>query len=145
MLQNELQIKSDFHRYREQYQPRVPKQLECAELSSNTTPVSVKEEIGALFPTLCKDQPLSVRFAEAPSQDNAIKPALRIGCVLSGGQAAGGHNVIVGVYEYIKKRNPNSQLFGFLKGPAGIYNGKSMELRDDVISYFKNRGGRCLR
>lgn len=30
---------------------------------------------------------------------------LRIGCVLSGGQAAGGHNVIIGIYEHIKKRS----------------------------------------
>jgi diphosphate--fructose-6-phosphate 1-phosphotransferase len=32
-------------------------------------------------------------------------------------------------------------LFGFLKGPVGIYTGKYMELKDDIISYFKNRGG----
>jgi 6-phosphofructokinase len=49
---------------------------------------------------------------------------LRIGCVLSGGQAAGGHNVIVGLYDYIKRRHQNSQLFGFLNGPKGIYTGK---------------------
>ena len=50
--------------------------------------------------------------------------ALRIGCVLSGGQAAGGHNVIVGLYDFIKRRHPNSQLFGFLGGPKGIFTGK---------------------
>jgi 6-phosphofructokinase len=70
-----------------------------------------------------------------------IKSALRIGCVLSGGQAAGGHNVIVGIYEYIKRRHVNSQLFGFLNGPIGIYEGKYVELRDDTISFYKNRGG----
>ena len=61
--------------------------------------------------------------------------------VLSGGQAPGGHNVIVGIYDYIKKKHQHSQLFGFLAGPAGIYNGKYVELRDDTIKYFKNRGG----
>jgi len=45
---------------------------------------------------------------------------------LSGGQAAGGHNVIVGIYDYIKRRHPNSQLFGFLNGPKGIFTGKYM-------------------
>jgi diphosphate-dependent phosphofructokinase len=29
--------------------------------------------------------------------------ALRVGVVLSGGQAPGGHNVIAGIYDYIKK------------------------------------------
>jgi diphosphate--fructose-6-phosphate 1-phosphotransferase len=49
--------------------------------------------------------------------------------------------VIVGIYEYIKKRNPNSLLFGFLNGPIGIIKGNYVELRDDTISFYKNRGG----
>ena len=61
--------------------------------------------------------------------------------VLSGGQAPGGHNVIVGIYECIKRKHPNSQLIGFLNGPASIYNGKYIEIREDLINYFKNRGG----
>lgn len=61
--------------------------------------------------------------------------------VLSGGQAPGGHNVITGVYDYIKKKHVNSQLFGFLNGPHGVFSGKYVELRDDVIDYFRNRGG----
>jgi len=51
--------------------------------------------------------------------------------VLSGGQATGGHNVIVGIYDYIKKRHRNSQLFGFLNGPKGIFTGKYMEITDN--------------
>eukprot|EP01068_Selenidium_serpulae_P018532 Selendium_serpulae@DN6465_c1_g1_i1.p1 len=47
---------------------------------------------------------------------------MRIGVVLSGGQAAGGHNVISGIYDYVKLCNPNSQLIGFVGGPQGIYN-----------------------
>ena len=61
--------------------------------------------------------------------------------MLSGGQAPGGHNVIVGVYDYIKRRHPNSQLFGFLNGPHGIYSGKYKELRRQTIKYYRNRGG----
>jgi 6-phosphofructokinase len=37
-----------------------------------------------------------------------ISTPLRIGCVLSGGQAAGGHNVIVGLFDQIKKVSKNS-------------------------------------
>ncbi len=49
--------------------------------------------------------------------------------------------MISGIYDYIKKKHKNSQLFGFLGGPAGIYNGKYVELRDDTVNYFRNRGG----
>lgn len=33
---------------------------------------------------------------------------LKIGCVLSGGQAAGGHNVVMGLFDMIKKLHPDS-------------------------------------
>lgn len=56
-------------------------------------------------------------------ENNEIVNALRVGCVLSGGQAAGGHNVIVGIYDYIKRIHKSSQLFGFLNGPKGIFTG----------------------
>ena len=49
--------------------------------------------------------------------------------------------MIVGIYEYIKNKHPNSQLFGFLNGPKGIFTGKYLELTDNHINYFKNRGG----
>ena len=53
---------------------------------------------------------------------------------------AGGHNVIVGIYEYIKSRNDNSKLFGFLEGPIGIIKGNYVELTGETISFYKNRG-----
>jgi 6-phosphofructokinase len=61
--------------------------------------------------------------------------------VLSGGQAPGGHNVIAGLYDYLQKMVYGSQLFGFLKGPKGILIGDYTELKEDTISYFRNRGG----
>jgi pyrophosphate--fructose-6-phosphate 1-phosphotransferase len=48
--------------------------------------------------------------------------------VLSGGQAAGGHNVIMGVFDMIKKMNPESRLFGFLMGPKGVYSNQYVEI-----------------
>lgn len=101
----------------------------------------VLEPIAEIFPTLVAKGVHSVTFQESAAETTEIVNPLRIGCVLSGGQAAGGHNVIVGIYEYIKRRHPNSQLFGFLNGPHGIYSGKYIELTDSHISYFKNRGG----
>lgn len=69
------------------------------------------------------------------------KKALRVGVVLSGGQASGGHNVIVGVFDFIKRCSPESKLFGFLDGPQGIYKGQYAELTQDVIDSFRNSGG----
>lgn len=45
---------------------------------------------------------------------------LRVGVVLSGGQASGGHNVIIGVHDYLQRFCPGSTLLGFL-GVRRIY------------------------
>jgi hypothetical protein len=39
---------------------------------------------------------------------------LNVGVVLSGGPAPGGHNVIAGIFDCIKRIHPESKLFGFL-------------------------------
>lgn len=134
--------KSRFHIYREKYQPRVPTILEETHLQGISHEAPVLPEIAAIFPMLIQKGIKSVSFNKVPEGGlkEIINP-LRIGCVLSGGQAAGGHNVIVGIYESIKRKHPNSQLFGFLNGPHGIYSGQYIEINDSHISYFKNRGG----
>eukprot|EP00964_Phaeocystis_antarctica_P150936 scaffold118446_cov63-Phaeocystis_antarctica.AAC.2 len=43
--------------------------------------------------------------------------ALRIGCVLSGGQAAGGHSCICGLFDYLKAHAPGSALLGASSSP----------------------------
>ncbi len=58
---------------------------------------------------------------------------LKIGCVLSGGQAPGGHNVISGLYDMVKKIHPDSKLFGFLAGPKGIMTGNFLEIESDYM------------
>jgi hypothetical protein len=58
---------------------------------------------------------------KAPEQ---LKP-LRVAVVLSGGQAPGGHNVIAGVYDYIKRLHPDSVLIGFMDGPQGSFHAHS--------------------
>ncbi|MGC2596367.1 MAG: diphosphate--fructose-6-phosphate 1-phosphotransferase [Rhabdochlamydiaceae bacterium] len=66
---------------------------------------------------------------------------LQVGVVLSGGQAAGGHNVIIGIHDALKQLHPQSRLFGFLGGPSGIIAGKSKELTPEVIIPYRNQGG----
>ncbi len=65
----------------------------------------------------------------------------RVGVVLSGGQAAGGHNVIIGLFEALRQLNPASQLFGFLNGPSGIIKGQYRELVASELHLYLNSGG----
>lgn len=69
------------------------------------------------------------------------KKAINVGVVLSGGQAPGGHNVIFGLLEGLKSANKKNKLFGFLGGPSGILDNKTMEITDKVIDNYKNTGG----
>lgn len=66
---------------------------------------------------------------------------LNIGVILSGGQAPGGHNVIAGVYDFIKKISPDSKLVGFLNGPQGLYKGEYCVVDDEMMNSYRNSGG----
>jgi pyrophosphate--fructose-6-phosphate 1-phosphotransferase len=66
---------------------------------------------------------------------------LTVGVILSGGQAPGGHNVIAGLYDGLKKGNSNSRLLGFLGGPIGLIKGNYLELTDEIIDQYRNTGG----
>ncbi|KAJ1611573.1 pyrophosphate-dependent 6-phosphofructokinase [Cryptosporidium canis] len=84
-----------------------------------------------------------VKFEATSDRESSWRrfPARRIGVVLSGGQASGGHNVIAGLMSYIKACNPSSQLFGFLGGPEGVYTGRYRELTQEDIDGILNQGG----
>ncbi len=69
-----------------------------------------------------------------------LKP-LKVGVVLSGGQAPGGHNVIIGLFDALKKMDSSSQLFGFLDGPKGIVDNKNKPLTEAVLAPYRNQGG----
>lgn len=99
----------------------------------------VVKAIGALFPTIVGAD--AIEFVRGPAADTGV--SLRIGCVLSGDQASGGHNVISGLFDWIRANatGPSSALFGFLDGPQGIYNGNYIELYQDRVSLYRNQGG----
>ncbi len=71
----------------------------------------------------------------------SVKKELRVGVILSGGQAPGGHNVIAGMYDGLKKGNVKSRLFGFLGGPSGLIDGKYIEIKDKLMDEYRNTGG----
>ncbi|EAN32860.2 Phosphofructokinase family protein [Theileria parva strain Muguga] len=66
---------------------------------------------------------------------------LRIGLILSGGPAPGGHNVIAGVFDYLKHRNPESQLIGFMGGLDGLKYKRYQIITEDQMDQYRNLGG----
>nr|GME13942.1 pyrophosphate--fructose 6-phosphate 1-phosphotransferase subunit beta [Ipomoea batatas] len=97
------------------------------------------EEIAKLFPGLF-GQP-SAALVPDDSGDVAMNQNLKIGVVLSGGQAPGGHNVISGIFDYLQDHCKGSTLYGFRGGPAGIMKCKYVILTPEYIYPYRNQGG----
>lgn len=133
--------KSALQQARAAYQPKVPKALRSGnikiEIGAPTAPATDQEAIKSLFPSTY-GQPLATIVG---GESTLASAPLKIGVVLSGGQAPGGHNVIAGLFDALKTANKESKLFGFLKGPGGAIKGKYMEITDDVIDAYRNTGG----
>lgn len=49
--------------------------------------------------------------------------------------------MIMGVFDMIKKINPESKLYGFLMGPHGVYSNKYIEINQDYMNLYRNMGG----
>ncbi|WP_024654230.1 diphosphate--fructose-6-phosphate 1-phosphotransferase [Borrelia persica] len=81
-----------------------------------------------------------VTFTQGPSNLDFSK-VLNVGIILSGGPAPGGHNVVAGVFDAIKKFNSNSKIFGFKGGPSGLLDDKKIEITQDLINAYRNTGG----
>ena len=79
-----------------------------------------------------------VEFVEG---EEACYEQMNTGVILSGGQAPGGHNVITGLFDTLKKLNPENRLFGFLLGPGGLVKHKYIEITETFINDFRNTGG----
>lgn len=122
------------------YQPKLPKALASgavkAVAGAATQSVADQEAIKALFPNTYGMPLITFEAGEAVQL-----PAMNVGVILSGGQAPGGHNVISGLFDGIKKLNPDSKLYGFILGPGGLVDHNYMELTADIIDEYRNTGG----
>ncbi len=131
--------KSALQKARDAYKPTLPKGLRTAvglkEVEA-TASVADQEEIKAMFPNTY-GMPV-VEFVEG--EENAHEP-MNTGVILSGGQAPGGHNVITGLFDTLKKLNPHNRLFGFLLGPGGLIDHKYIEITETFINDYRNTGG----
>ena len=121
------------------YQPKLPKALQGAvkiKEGAPTQSVDNQEDIKKLFPNTY-GMPI-IEFEPAESENNS---KINVGVILSGGQAPGGHNVITGLFDQIKRLNPENRLFGFILGPGGFVDHNYKELTKEVIDEYRNTGG----
>ena len=124
---------------RSAYQPKLPKALQGAvkiKEGKATQSVGDQEEIKKLFPNT-----YGMPIVEFEPATEAINKKLNVGIILSGGQAPGGHNVITGLFDQIKKLNPENRLYGFILGPGGLVDHNYMELTKEIIDQYRNTGG----
>ncbi|MCI6160292.1 MAG: diphosphate--fructose-6-phosphate 1-phosphotransferase [Prevotella sp.] len=131
--------KSALQQARAAYQPKLPKALQGyvkVKEGSATQSVDNQEEIKKLFPNTY-GMPL-IKFEESDRENQA---KMNVGVILSGGQAPGGHNVITGLFDTIKKLNPQNRLYGFLMGPEGLVAHNYIEITADFIDDYRNTGG----
>jgi diphosphate-dependent phosphofructokinase len=135
--------KSPLQQIRYQYSPKLPPALRgeirfvTVDLGAPTESISNQSELKQLFP-LTYGKPVA-RFSAGDTE--AATGPKRVGVVLSGGQAPGGHNVIAGLFDALVHTDPNSKLFGFLSGPAGIVDDKAIEITPQFVDEYRNTGG----
>jgi pyrophosphate--fructose-6-phosphate 1-phosphotransferase len=134
---------SPLQKARYNYEPKLPEVLTgniadiAIALGETTESVADQHQLRGLFP-LTYGAPVA-RFAKGTNPE--VGKELRIGVILSGGQAPGGHNVIAGIFDALKKSNPKSVLYGFKGGPSGIIDDDVMELTSEIMDAYRNTGG----
>ena len=134
---------SPLERKRLEYQPKLPpallENINKLEITAGEKTESIEDQtaISRKFP---KTYGQRIITFDIGNEIKKSKP-INVGVVLSGGQAAGGHNVIAGIYDALKEANPKNKVFGFLNGPSGIIDGRVIELNDKIIDKYRNMGG----
>ena len=132
--------KSPLQKARAAYQPKLPIVLTGAVKAVGGNPtqsVADQAEIQRLFPNTYGLPELKFEKNTTPAAGRPVN----VGVILSGGQAPGGHNVISGLFDGIKKIHRDSRLFGFLMGPGGLVDHKYIELTSAIIDEYRNTGG----
>jgi len=125
------------------YKPKLPASLSgsinniAIETGAATESVADQEKLKDIF-KLSYGKPL-ITFTGGKNEK--LSHELKVGVILSGGQAPGGHNVIAGLYDGLKNGNPHSVLYGFLNGPSGLIDNKTEILTGDIIDAYRNTGG----
>jgi len=134
---------SSLQQVRYVYKPKLPAILSgsiedvTVEFGSPTEAVSDRAELHEIFKNTY-GKPIA---SFIKGKNDKIHRELKVGVILSGGQAPGGHNVIAGLFDGLKKGNPNSTLYGFKGGPGGLIDNKIVILTQETIDIYRNTGG----
>ncbi|MDE7376367.1 MAG: diphosphate--fructose-6-phosphate 1-phosphotransferase [Muribaculaceae bacterium] len=132
--------KSALQKARAAYQPKLPYALKGPVIAIEGKPtqsVADQEEIKRLFPNTYGLPEITFDKNPAPT----VGKPVNVGVILSGGQAPGGHNVISGLFDGLKKIHRDSRLYGFLMGPGGLVDHNYIELTAPIIDEYRNTGG----
>ena len=125
------------------YEPKLPPALKDS-LKNITVelgePTEAKSDQGGLKQAFQNTYGAPIAQFKARETPAEVGP-FRVGVVLSGGQAPGGHNVITGLLDSLKSAHEDSRLFGFLNGPSGILDDKMIEITPKFADEYRNTGG----
>ena len=131
-----------FYEERLKFKPTIPnllKDLNKIQITDGekVEPPSFQKEIQEKFKNIY-GQPMSV-ISEGSNGD--IHRKLRVGIILSGANAPGGHNVIAGLYDALKEANKENVLIGFKGGAQGILDNDYIQIDDELMNMYRNTGG----
>ncbi|MDR2067339.1 MAG: diphosphate--fructose-6-phosphate 1-phosphotransferase [Endomicrobium sp.] len=143
MIENKCNV-SELQIERSKFKPVVPKVLKNG-LSGTivvkgkpTKSVADQEKVKELFKNTYG---LPIVTFKKGKNKTLKKKIIKVAVVFSGGQAPGGHNVIAGLFDVLKKANKKNVLIGYLSGPSGILNNKYQEIIENVLCDYRNTGG----
>lgn len=135
-----MMVKSPLQIARESYVPKMPKSLtgnvKVVE-GKITESVADQDDIKKIFPNTYGMPVITFE----PGTDATSYPAIKVGVILSGGQAPGGHNVISGLFDGLQRCNSNNVLYGFLGGPSGLVDNQYVVLTEELVNEYRNTGG----
>ncbi len=110
----------------------VPAKFEKTERKIGTSDVN---EVNKEFPKTVKETENKILKGISGSVNVSGK---RVAVLFSGGPAAGGHNVIIGLKKVLGDGNV---LFGVKNGPKGLLEGTLFEIKEEDVKRILNTGG----
>ena len=105
--------------------------------SANSVSTKDSAKVFAKFPNL-KDKASKIMTGVKGGKTPKLK-GLRVAVMFSGGPAAGGHNVVAGLFDMLVASK--CKLLGVKAGPKGLIKGDLFEVKPEDIKRIKNTGG----
>lgn len=139
-----MQNESPLQRARALYHPKLPKVFAdngmnvSAVEGKPTCSVADQDAVQAMF---AHTYGLPAVTFDSTGGDAPSGAPIKIGVILSGGQAPGGHNVIAGLFDGIKALNADNELIGFLRGPDGLLKNEYEVFDSAKVDAYRNTGG----